>query len=211
MQTAKYILFQRTEYLPKWALYLPYKLGVSLAALLFSRQVVRRYIEDMRKEYELIAEHVGAPTSVLDIGSGIGGINVFFNADICLLDKTTTEDKIYYHFKDRGAFYNSLDLAQKFVRSHSNNVVTTYEADGNLPDDRYDLILSLQSCGFHYPVDTYLGKAYNKLVAGGAIVLDVRKNTGGYEKVKERFGNVKVILESKKFVRVVAYKLHQVT
>jgi len=38
-----------------------------------------------------------------------------------------------------------------------------------------DLILSLLSCGFHYPVDTYAGLIDRSLRKGGRVILDVRK------------------------------------
>jgi len=65
-----------------------------------------------------------------------------------------------------------------------------------------DLIISLISWGFHYPVDTYLEKAYDLLNKDGILILDVRKDTNGLDLLTQRLGAYKVILETAKYSRV---------
>ena len=67
-------------------------------------------------------------------------------------------------------------------------------------------MISLISWGFHYPVETYLDKAYDVLVEGGSMIIDVRKGTNGIAMIKNLFGEVDVILDAEKFQRVVALK-----
>lgn len=68
---------------------------------------------------------------------------------------------------------------------------------------KFDLVISLASCGFHYPVATY-GKFFSKQISkGGAVVLDIRKGSGGIRDMKS-FGAVDVLAKHPKYSTVLA-------
>jgi len=103
---------------------LNYKRIVSIEAKVRASKIKELYYSDLEKEYFSIKKILPKKCSkILDIGSGIAGIDIFLSrhylnylnkeVDFYLLDKSYTDKKIYYLYKKRGAFYNSLDIAKK--------------------------------------------------------------------------------------------------
>lgn len=226
----KYILFQRTAYLrfTRNAVYqklqgvLPasiYGVAVALEARLRRESVKAQYALDLAGEYATIRDHLPARcASVLDIGCGVAGIDVFlarhYGPDkirLFLLDRTRTETAVFYGFKSKGAFYNSLDVAKALVSANrvpaeAVHLVEATDDNAINIDGPVDLIISLISWGFHYPVETYLRQAHSALADGGRLIIDVRKGTGGMEALRSLFPVVEVIVDSAKYLRIAASK-----
>ena len=228
--TATYILLQRTKYLKlqNTALFRflrkirPSFDHASLArveAFWRGKAIRDIYLEDMRMEYESIRDSL--PTichSILDIGCGMAGIDNFLNrhyqdseVSFFLLDKTKIEDMVYYSFEEKGAFYNSLEIASLTLAGNgvSPDRITLLEANdrNEIPlNSRMDLVISLLSWGFHYPVQTYLERVHELLVPGGVLILDVRKGTDGLAKVQRTFGKCEILLDEIKYHRVLAIR-----
>jgi hypothetical protein len=87
-----------------------------------------------------------------------------------------------------------------FIQEATNDNVINF-------DKKFNLVLSLISWGFHYPVSTYLDVVYEKMVPGSVLVIDVRRWQGGLELIQKKFGNAKVVYEGGKHDRVVATKM----
>ena len=121
-------------------------------------------------------------------------------SQIFLLDKTETEDKIWYMFESKGAFYNSLELAKETLELNGvlASKVKLIEApeDGRiaLPDKSVDLIISTISWGFHYPINIYIQSVFDIISDNGVLIIDVRKGSGGIAELEEWF-DVMVINE----------------
>ena len=225
-EALKYILFQRTGYLrlPNTLIYrivnkiLPHSIYnriVEYEADVYSSRIISSYKTDIRNEYLSISEFLPASCfSILDIGCGVAGIDVFLNyhykekqPKFYLLDKTHIEKSVWYGFKPKGAFYNSLDtakdlLVQNNVPERFIHIVDATENNDINIGCRVDLVISLLSWGFHYPIETYLAKVLELLMESGVIILDVRKNTSGIDLLNNVFSNVVVILDQKKYQRV---------
>jgi SAM-dependent methyltransferase len=196
-----------------------YKVSVKAKALLFSNRIKIEFWEDMEREYITMRNILPQKaTSILDIGSGIAGINAFINKhynnkiDIYLLDKTQTDERVYYYYHERGSVYNSLTLAKELLKQNGvdeSRIHTQEATDDNqiLIDTTFDIVVSLISWGFHYPVTTYLDVVYQKLKPKGVLIIDIRKETGGEKELKGKFGNATVIFETSKYWRVLAKKL----
>jgi hypothetical protein len=157
--------------------------------------------------------------SILDIGSGVAAIDVLLfrhyshnNPKIFLLDKTEMPSKVYYSFKPKGCYYNSLYLSRTLLEENGipKDNIFTEEADGKSInfEASFDLVISLISWGFHYPVSTYLDQVYEKMNPGGSLIMDIRKvsDSNGLEEVRKKFGNIEIIYESDKNARIVARK-----
>ena len=227
----KYILFQRTSYLKfthNWfyrklknlsPIFL-YNTFVNAEAY-FRRDVIKRlYSEDMSSEYETIKDHLPQTCeNILDIGCGMAGIDIFLfqhyqsdtNIDYFLFDKTEINQKVFYGYKEKSAFYNSLILAKSFLRLNgideakihlfkvpSNNQISI--------DCSFDLVISLISWGFHYPLSQYLDNVYELLNKNGTLILDLRKKTEDKTILQDRFSSVKQIAEGQKYHRMLATK-----
>ena len=74
---------------------------------------------------------------------------------------------------------------------------------------KLDLVLSLISWGFHYPVGVYLDRVYELLNDDGRLILDVRTRTDGLNVLTQKFGSYEVILETAKYARVAAKKVRK--
>lgn len=213
-----YVLLQRTQYalwgnhrfLAKLMTSLPSALFYALVrgeSRLRPRAISTAYRNDMQREYENLRPHLPEEVhSILDIGCGIGGINVFLfehyernrQINFFLLDKSDIAPQLYYGYKSHGAFYNSLDLTRQVLTSHQipNERIHTLEATStnDIPiSTEVDLVISLISWGFHYPVNTYLERAYALLRPKGRLIIDLRQGTNGVEELRQTFNSVQVI------------------
>lgn len=176
-------------------------------------QIKQSYQDDARMIMQEMGCELKDHTSrMLDIGCGIAGPESFFTVvDLYLIDKTTIDQDLHYGFQKTGSFYNSLDIAKKNLMANGvpeENIHLQEATPDNkiLFDVEFDLVISLISCGFHYPVDTYLKQIYEKLLPGGVLIIDIRKGTDGKEKIQKKFGNLRVIQDQKKYERVLAVK-----
>ena len=102
---------------------------------------------------------------ILDIGSGLGIINVFLNnhfnniPKFTLIDKTRLEKKVSYGFDSQGQFYNNFDLTLDFLQDNGidRERINLVDADSKeTVDKNFDLVISLLSMGYHYPLNQYL-------------------------------------------------------
>lgn len=227
----RYILFQRTAYLaltgnrvyrsvsrlsPSLAL----KAVVSLEAVFRGRAIRRQYSADMLGEYRDIEPWLPHSVStILDIGCGVGGLDVLLHRHygcdprigLYLVDRTSTSNTIYYGFWKEAAFYNSLDvtrlvLSENGVPSRSLHLIQVGPSRHLDVAIDADLVVSLLSWGFHYPVSTYLDQVHDILKRGGHLVMDIRKGTGGEKELKKRFAALHTISQTRKRTRVLAVK-----
>ena len=229
-KAVKYILFQRTEYLlsmkspllNRFVVRVPsrmYNLAVVLEALLTKPRVERLFREDMEREYATIKPHLPKHSHrILDIGCGVGGIDVLLDqhyrakgqaVDIYLFDKTEMPKKVYYGLEQNGCYYNSLAVAKEMLVSNGaapERIFLQEDRSDHTIDfkTKFDLVISLISWGFHYPIQTYLDQVYTLLASGGTLILDVRKGTEG--EIRQKFGNAMIISEARKYVRIMARK-----
>jgi len=123
--------------------------------------------------------------NILDIGCGLGTIDVYFyykfpNAELFLQDKTDTikNDRKYNGFNETYYYYNNLALLEEFLSL--NNVKNFHIIDGEdlfKTNVKFDLVLSLLSCGWHYSISQYLDYIRTHIAEKGTLVIDVRNNT----------------------------------
>jgi SAM-dependent methyltransferase len=104
-----------------------------------------------------------------------------------------------------------LDVARRLLTNNGigRDRIHTAEIgdDGRIPFDcPIDLVLSLLSWGYHYPISVYLDQVSDLLTPGGTLVVDVRKPSDGEELLHERFPSLTVIYETEKYRRVVGRK-----
>lgn len=239
-RAVKFILFQRSQYLlwrrskavQRFARLMPKRLAfglealasnfntiVSLEALFTRKRVEKLFNKEMAAEYEQMKPYLPEHThAILDIGAGVGGIDILlgnhYKADhpaIYLLDKTEMPGKVYYGLREKGCFYNSLELARDLLTENGirpDQIFLQEATDDNriISDTKFDLIVSLISWGFYYPIATYLDQAYEKLSDRGVVILDVRTHGDGIALLRQKFSRTQVIFKAHKHVRIVAWK-----
>jgi len=156
----------------------------------------------MIKDYNMIKNYLPTKiTNSLDIGCGLGLIDIalynHYNGEvnIHLLDKTNVidENTSVRGFNKEYIFYNSMDSTKDTLVSNGvkENSIFTYEVTKNnieqLNQNKYDLIISLLSCGWHYSLETYINLIKNTLTSDGVLILDIRHDTGQLDYAKEHF------------------------
>lgn len=141
------------------------------------------YYSQMELQWNIIKEHMEGKRNVLDIGCGLAGIDYFIainnpSAEITLLDKSEMTLPIYYGYQKQGAFYNSMELAEEFLKingvNNRINILTPELYISHSHELEFDAIISLISCGFHYPVSTYINAICNSISIGGIVIMDIR-------------------------------------
>lgn len=232
---AKYVLFQRTQYIRgannrlllalNRRTNLPvFNLAVQLEGVLRRDTISQLYYEEIEQEYKGIAPFLSDQCeSWLDIGCGIGGIDYFLwrhftqdenssnRPEIYLLDRSQTEQKVWYGFKNSSAFYNSFEATKSFLVDNgidADRINTRNATDDNKIEieQELDLVISLISWGFHYSVETYLDRVHQLLKPGGRLIIDVRKQTGGFDEINKLFSSTEIILDTSKYERILAIK-----
>lgn len=116
--------------------------------------------------------------SILDIGGGIGGIDVLLSSyynlapEIAILDSIKSDAHVVSH----SIPFNDAAITRQFLSANGVEKFTPID-HLDLPKPRpFDLIISLASWCFHYPPNTYLQWVKACIRDGSVIVVDVRKN-----------------------------------
>ncbi|MFK5997755.1 MAG: class I SAM-dependent methyltransferase [Rhodobacterales bacterium] len=152
------------------------------------------------------------PTRIADIGCGYGFAALMlyrrYSCDIVLIDIEKTKTR-HFGYKATGAGFSNLTRAKAFLMKNGVpkskiQVLNPTKQDLSIIKP-VDLAISLASCGFHYPVDTYANFFENRITPDGGIVLDIRKGSGGIKTMKD-FGAVTVLRKHPKHSTVFAKK-----
>lgn len=120
------------------------------------------------------------PKSIADIGCGYAFIDLLlyrrYGCKLLLIDIEKT-DEIYFRYREKGAGYSNLTTARAFLLANGvppKSITTLNPTVDDLDTaPKVDMALSLLSCGFHYPVATYIDFIHNHVTK--ALVMDVRR------------------------------------
>ncbi len=164
-----------------------------------------------KKIYEQIKDYVPTGKKCMDVGCGIGIINIFTGSnfdEIYLVDKTVPIDSLentYYGFHGEGydtesdsiaiekddavssdyCFYNDLHISKQLLEGLNKTVVTLEPKElGNLEHGSFDFIQSHASWGWHYPFSQY-PVISTLLRKNGILIVDIRDNTLGPDDLVE--------------------------
>ena len=122
--------------------------------------------------------------TVCDIGCGQGLNDLFLERDFgphfTLVDIEETDEQ-YHLWAEEGAGYASLGATRALLTENGVDpgrieTINPRKADWDQRAGRFDLVTSLFSCGFHYPVDGYIDVFLTTIAGGGAVCLDLRKH-----------------------------------
>lgn len=142
------------------------------------------YFESKKTSFILLDSFLNyPPMNILDIGCGLAFESEMFqkkyNCNLYLLDgdfedsKDATRDR-KYGSADTMAFYSKIDdLKNSFDRRNLN--YTFVDANNiNIPENlKFDLIYSNVSCGFHYPLNTYLNLLKKHADENSIMIFDI--------------------------------------
>lgn len=139
-------------------------------------------------EYETFKHYIGKPKKILELGCGLGRMSVYLNKQLdydpkfILADFDDVSKKIKYGWNPGKSFYNKLNLTNKFCLMNGLINFETFDLSKNdiLKLKDIDLIISVMSVGFHYPIEQYMEKLLK--ICNGNIIFGIRKNNSMYNK-----------------------------
>ena len=124
------------------------------------------YFNDMKNEYECIKNYIDPENkNILSIGGGLGGLEIILNnnfdvKNFSFIERNFVSKKVRYGWdSNNNEAYNDLNLLNNFLVKNglyqSKFSVFDYDKD-ELPNKKFDLVISLFSLDYHYNFDVYL-------------------------------------------------------
>jgi L-malate glycosyltransferase len=184
--------------------------------LLRKKEIEAAHANEMYDILDTIHAYLpSAPSAILDIGAGLGGIDLtlyhYFKSypTLYLLDKDGLllgRHGGYHGYVEDFSHYNSFQWTRRFLEVNgvpAEKINTIDITTSSFPTEKFDLVISLLSWGFHFPVDTYIQDVHKQLKKGGRLILDIRKGTDGVDVLREVFNTAPTVLyDGGKFIRV---------
>jgi len=144
-----------------------------------------------------------SPKNILDIGCGFARESELFqkkyNSELFLLDGDFEPDvnkrrEFKYGSADNFRFYNKIsDLKKDYLERNMSFVFIDANNISIDPKVKFDLIYSIKSCGFHYPIDTYYNLIKNHIHNNTYLIFDLRQ--GNIETQLSKFTIENVLYE----------------
>ena len=124
-----------------------------------------------------------------------------------LLDRSEINDAGFqYGMGAADRFYGSLETAADLLRANgiSMDQVRLLNAQPGFEltaTNQFDLVISLWSWGFHFPLNTYLEGVYRALKPSGVMIVDLRYPGNEHEMLKARFPQWELLAQGNKYIR----------
>ena len=165
------------------------------------KNIEKKYFDIMLKEYKTIQNFIPAKSNkILSIGAGLGVLEAIFNKkfldlNFYLIEKDYVSKKIIYGWdiKNNEA-YNDLTLTKNFMKLNgiSEEKIKLFNFDKDkLPDEKFNLIISLYSLEYHYQLEVYLDYFKKVSTESSIFIFD----TVNPLRMKSLFKEVNVIFE----------------
>ena len=209
-KSRKLILLQRNELLSNTQILLRKSFGRFLFTNFFIHffQIdnLDKSVQDLfKKEYEIINDFLPSGVSnILDIGCGLGIINIFLNkkynqnTKFFLLDKNKIDLKIKYGFSENYESYNNLNETKDILIANGifDKQIILRNVDENINiDQKIDLILSLKSMAYHYPIENYL-ELFSKICTKSTeFIFDISTERYKISDLQKYFEKIQIIYE----------------
>ena len=132
-----------------------------------SKLIGRKYFEVMLKEFSTIEKFIDHNDKFfLSIGGGLGGLELiinqnFKNKNYYFIERNYISKKVKYGWggMENQEAYNDLDLQKIFLEMNemTKDQIKIFDYDkDNLPEKKFDVIISLLSLDYHYDFNIYL-------------------------------------------------------
>lgn len=165
-----------------------------------------RYAEMLESEFRCFEPYLPKTCdAILDIGGGMGGIDVLLNnhyggnCSVTLLDGVRDPPDMNLH---RETFSN-FAVAREFLKTNGVSDVHSIDPNGArlVAPHFFDLIISLKSWCFHYGPGIYLEFVKGCAIRGQThLIVDVRRSRPDWEQALERaFSLSRIIYHGPKF------------
>ena len=208
----KLLLLQRNDLLSKKQYWLRKRFGRLIFTNFFVNyfqveDIEKRTEELFQKEIELIKKYLPKKAeNIMDIGCGLGIINIFLDKiynnqpNFFLLDKNRIDKVIKYGFSSDYESYNDLKETRNLLINNDINPssINTFDVEKDFKiDAKIDLVISLKSMGYHYPIDQYLRLFQTCCDENTSFIFDVSEGYYNESLLKKHFESVDIIYEEK--------------
>jgi hypothetical protein len=157
------------------------------------------YLESCQRDATLIASAIlTAPATAVDLGGGLGGVSACLSkfwpeCEFIVVDRDGREGRKVDYGNDFGK-YNQLVETSRFLRS-GNVKHRLVNVDKQALPAKADLVFSVLSWGFHYPIETYIAWA---AAAAKQVIVGCRAGVGSRAALAQHFSKVEIISEYEK-------------
>lgn len=211
-KSKKLLLLQRNELLSEKQKFLRKKFGRLIFTNFFVNFFQNKYLEKnteelFQKEVDVIGNYIpNNAKNIMDIGCGLGIINIFLNkiylnkANFYLLDKNRIDKKIKYGFNKNYESYNSLKETKNLLLNNGIDAprINIFDVEKEISlNKKIDLVISLKSMGFHYPFENYFKLFKTCCTKDSSFIFDIAKERYSEIFFKNYFEEVNVIYEEK--------------
>lgn len=209
-KSKKLILLQRNELLSNKQKWLRKKFGRYAFTNFFvnclqSKNLEKQVEELFQKEFDTFKNFLPKDiNNIMDIGCGLGVVNIFLNklynnkTNFFLLDKDKVDKKIAYGFKSNYESYNDLSETSKILLKNQINEdkIFLYDVEQEIKIyAKIDLVISLKSMGYHYPIETYV-KLFKQCCNKNTIfIFDIISSHYNRDFLYKFFQNIEIIHE----------------
>ena len=206
----KLLLLQRNELLSKKQNWLRKRFGRLIFTNIFVnyfqiQDIEKRTEELFRREIEAIKDYLPKNVeNIMDIGCGLGIINIYLNQiynnqpNFFLLDKNRIDKEIKYGFSSEYESYNDLNQTKNLLLNNNINFLHTIDVEKDIKiENKIDLVISLKSMGYHYPIDEYLKLFRTCCDDNTCFIFDVSEGYYNASLLKKYFDVVDIIYEEK--------------
>ena len=159
---------------------------------------------EIEKEFNLFKNHIPKNIkTVMDIGCGLGLINILLNNnfkninEFYLLDKNIIDHKIKYGFSINYESYNNLLATKKTLELNNidENKINLIDVNKNyhIKEKSIDVVISLVSMGYHYPISNYVDLLKKTCTKKTIFIFDIATEYQDLELIKNLFNHYEIL------------------
>ena len=209
-KSKKLLLLQRNNLLSEKQKFLRKRFGriifTNIFVNFYQNDNINKLAEELfQKEFETLKHFLPNDIkNIMDIGCGLGIINIFLDrlykneANFHLLDKNRIDNKIKYGFNSNYESYNSLNETKKMLLDNGlvSNRINIYDVQKDINiSQKIDLVISLKSMGYHYPFENYVQLFKTCCKKDVTFIFDIATNQYNSDFFEKYFEEVQIIYE----------------
>ena len=149
---------------------------------LSTKDIGKAYFEDMHQEFDSINSAINPHNkNLLSIGGGLGGLELVINKkfnvkSFTFIERNYVSKKVKYGWDNKNnEAYNNIDIQKKFLTKNGMEPLKFNVIDydnGQLPQGKFDIVISLFSLDYHYDFNIYMEYLKNNTHIESKIIFD---------------------------------------
>jgi hypothetical protein len=158
------------------------------------------YLKMSSSEFQIMKPYLNSPKKILELGCGLGRFSIFLNSQLedsphfTLADFSKISKDIKYGWNPKESVYNDLNLTKEFCIDNGLQNLSLLDLEKESLEDLedIDLVISVLSVGFHYPIESYMSTLLNITSDDATMIFGVRSGIYDISDFKESFSNIEL-------------------